>query len=67
MEKKTRKIKAWTLSCSWNCVVIKAFQDKEKASEWLKEVRKGVKEDGLKCTHKLIPCTITLNPSVTNR
>jgi len=59
-KKNPREIKGWMIKCSWNCLVIKAFEEKSDALDELKRIRKVSKEDGLGCTHKLIPCLIKI-------
>ena len=55
-----KRIKAWVIKCSWNCLVIRAFEKREDAQEELIKIRKASKESGLDCTHKIIPCEIII-------
>jgi len=55
-----KEIKSWTIKCSVDSIDIKAFEDKNDAIAELKKLRKLSKEDGLTCTHKIIPCKIII-------
>jgi len=61
-DSKNKRIKAWTVSCSLVCIVMRAFENKRDALDWLKEIRKSAIESSLKCRHRVVPCTITFNP-----
>jgi len=56
-----KKIKGWTIKCSSDSIILRAFEEKDDASEELEIVGKLAKKYGFICTHRIIPCEIRIS------